>query len=86
MNTGKINSKYFNREKDTFVLLANVKEPDIDTKYKIKDVKGVLHNIYITRKNYVYFLAKNNKGVDVKRKVNKEIADTILKELGRIKE
>lgn len=86
MNTGKINSKYFNRQKDTFVLLANIKESDIETKYKIKDVKGELHNIYITRRNYVYFITKNSKGVDVKRKVTKEIADTILKELGRIKE
>lgn len=86
MNTGRINSKYFNREKDTFVLLANIKEPDIETKYKIKDVKGELHNIYVTRRNYVYFIAKNSKGEDIKRKVNKAIADIILKELKRTKE
>lgn len=81
MNTSKINSKYFNREKDTFVLLTNIKEPDIETKYKIKDLKGELHNIYVTRRNYVYFIAKDKNGIDIKRKVSKEIADIILKEL-----
>ena len=86
MNKPRINSKYFNREKDTFVLLQNKKEPDIETKYKVKDVKGETHNIYITKRNYVYFIAKDNNGIDVKRKVSKEIADIILKELGRIKE
>lgn len=86
MNKGKINSKYFNREKDTFVLLPNKKEPDIETKYKVKDVKGETHNIYISKRNYVYFISKDINGIDRKRKVSKEIANIILKELGRIKE
>lgn len=86
MNKGKINSKYFNREKDTFVLLANKKEPDIETKYKIKDIKGETHNIYVSKRDYVYFISKDINGIDRKRKVSKEIANIILKELGRIKE
>lgn len=84
MNKGKINSKYFNREKDTFILLKSVKEPDIETKYKIKDTKGETHNVYITKRNYIYFITKDINGKDVKRKVTKEIADIVLKELGRI--
>lgn len=86
MNNGKINSKYFDRQNNTFVLKRNVIEPPLETKYKIVDCKGIEHNVYITKRDYVYFLDVNKNGKEVKRKVAKEISDVILKELGRIKE
>lgn len=86
MNPGKINSKYFDRKDNTFVLKHSIKEPPIETKYKIVDCKGVEHNVYITKRNFVYFLDVDKNGNDVKRKVSKEISNIILKELGRIKE
>lgn len=85
MNKARINSNKFIREGNTFNLVTNSQEPPIDTKYKIKDIKGELHNIYVTSRNYVYFMAKDANGNDQKRKVAKGIADIILKELGRIK-
>lgn len=82
----QINSSKFERKDNKFILQHKgpIKEPPIETKYKVVDCAGDEHNVYITKRNSVFYMAKDIHGNLVKRKVAKGISDIILKELKRI--